>query len=516
MKQSFYYLITVTCFLFKMNPANAQTSSSLGVSGVLLTVTKTSTDENNYKFCFKIKESQVDTIKSEKEYCDYVRNPDMEKFKIVALPLLTDLLGKEFIEKNDSAIKANLETVFNDLENEDLFDKIEYGKNIYTGLSDKEIAELETKLKALRGYQNELRKSKRVGGNVKKEYYDYSVTSKSKIYEEFTNLRINKLRDLILSFTKDSIERKKLDSIRQHAPPKQVQVLEEQIKQQKIEEKEEPTPLPQVMPQGGNITKEYRSYLRSQIKRTKKEIWDKLDKREPVVSLIGNANVVASFKVLDQTQANAGFGVMVSNPSHYDFIGILTVAQTSDTISSNKIEDYGQSILTPGVRKFSFLSSFRQTSIAPLSNDRFLRRVGLAFNVNVTPYQWALKNTAGEDSAFNKVIPVSADVMFPINWVKIYKENKDISVSTDLGLTFRYIAGNADKPIKNAYLKREDSFYPGLIFGLYVKYNGLRVQFHGPMFFGKRVPGLTGGQVYASIGFIGSILSNESKVLKKK
>lgn len=240
--------------------------------------------------------------------------------------------------------------------------------------------------------------------------------------------------------------------------------------------------------------------------------------RKYQISLIGNANAVSSFKTVERSQLNAGFGIMANKPAHSEFIGILTVAQVNDTVVGT-LPDFGASVLVPGVRRFSLLTSYRLNSLFPFARNKQTRKIGLVFNANITPYNWVIKKTgenSTQDSLSVKTIPSSCDLMFSYNWGNVYEEDKDVSISYDLGFTTRFIGGNITKAERQSFLGNERKFYTGIITGLNIKYNGLRVQFYAPYIFGKRVNGLTNGQVYASIGFIGTILNSAASILKKK
>jgi hypothetical protein len=259
--------------------------------------------------------------------------------------------------------------------------------------------------------------------------------------------------------------------------------------------------------------------LEKDIKNLNREIRDLKSYRQFQVSLIGNANVISSFKIANQSQINGGFGIIVSKPNHIEFLGVFTISQANDTISSigKSSEDFGTSILIPGVRKFSLLTSFRQRQLWPTSYSNFWNKIGIAWNVNITPYNWAIRKTDNSsDSITAKLTPVAMDLMFPFNWVNIYKDGQDINVSTDFGFTARYLMGNIDADKRKVFLNNNPYFfYGGVIAGINIKFNGLRFQFHAPLLFGSHVDGLTGGQAYASMTFITTIVGSNPKSLFK-
>lgn len=261
----------------------------------------------------------------------------------------------------------------------------------------------------------------------------------------------------------------------------------------------------------------YKDYKKN-IDKLKEEINVLARKRKYDVSFIGNANVVTSFKVANQSQLGGGFGLMAHKPNRAEFIGVFTVSQANDTIigvgSTNS--DFAQSVLIPGVRRFSLFTTYRLNSLWPLGYSYFANKIGLLWNVNVTPYNWQIKNINNQDSIQAKALPVSMDIMFPFHWVSIYEPGKDILISSDFGFTARYIAGDINPDKRTSFLGNNKAFYGGLIAGLSIKYNGFRFQFHAPIIFGKQVQGLTNGQAYASISIITKIFNDVSNVLDKK
>jgi len=236
--------------------------------------------------------------------------------------------------------------------------------------------------------------------------------------------------------------------------------------------------------------------------------------RESHVSFIGAANTISSVKSIGGTQLNAGFGVEASRPSVYDFLAVITVAQTNDTIFQN---GFSASMLVPGVRKFSLLTSYRQDRIFRYSYSALLNKIGFTLNVNVTPYNWQIKKTTGTvtDTVFAHAIPAAVDVLFPVNWYTSYRHSNNISIATDLGLSFRYVFGDLNDDSRKLFLNNKTPMYAGLYLGFYLRYNNFRAQFSGPVFFGPAVPGLTNGQVYASIGFVTSFVDDLSKIVGK-
>jgi len=248
-----------------------------------------------------------------------------------------------------------------------------------------------------------------------------------------------------------------------------------------------------------------------------------LRKRDYHVSFIGNANAVTSFKIANQSQLGASIGVLAAKPGSVEFMGLLTISQSNDTISTimgHTNFDFGQSILIPGVRRFSLLTTYRSMQMFPNSYNNFCSKIGFMWNTNITPYNWqksAITIGTNTTNIINaKVVPISMDFMFPFHWVQIYKPGKEIFIATDIGLTARYIAGDVNAATLKEFLGIDKHFYAGITGGFSMRYNGLRLQFHIPIIFGERVEGLTHGQPVGSISFVASIFEDVANLLKGK
>ncbi len=234
------------------------------------------------------------------------------------------------------------------------------------------------------------------------------------------------------------------------------------------------------------------------------------NRRQNLLYLIGDANVVSSFKNANANQVNAGFGLLAVKPGYSEFFGVITVAQAQEDSTS----EYGPSVLVPGVRRFSLLTSFRQYSLFRYNRSAFLRRIGIGGDVNITPYRWV------NDSVSVKAIPFAVNLLLPYYFVHQSKPGEDYAISFDIGMSVRYIGGDlSKKDIKQFLGEGGRRWYVGPIAGINIKYNALRAQFHAPLFFVKdknRIPGLTNGQVFASIGILANLTGDLGKVFKVK
>lgn len=440
---------------------------------------KLSTDTTKFK-------NIIDTL--------YINGIDKSSFMIGVATLIDSLAtdtthGKMFLSDNKSDLEIILIQKYEEIQSSIQTSQVEFGKDEYYGLTNDEINSLLEKQEAYRKLRRDYFTIKKAQKNLPKRLI------KTKFQQEY--LRQNLIQESetnkdIVQFDTD-MSKKYSDSL--------------DLYRRKYFE------LAKVDDSYDSLIKD--KFIKLKILKT--EIRALNRNRKYTASLIGNANVVSSFKTVSGTQLSAGFGILARKPSKAEFIGILTVAQTSDTISGSGAGDFGPSILVPGVRRFSLLLSYRQNSIFPLSSSFFFQRIGFAFNANVTPYRWVIPKTAGGDSIATKILPTSFDLMVPYNWLSIYEDGKDISISTDVGLSLRWLFGDATTKNRKAFIGNAADAYFGLIGGLSIRYNGLRAQFHVPILFNKtKVEGLTGGQVIASIGFVGSILNDVSTVLKKK
>ncbi len=238
-------------------------------------------------------------------------------------------------------------------------------------------------------------------------------------------------------------------------------------------------------------------------------------RRKFVSSLVGNSNVVASFRTIERSEINAGFGMMARKAGFADFIGILTVAETNDALETDNKELFGQSILVPGVSKFSLLTSYRSYTLFRNTRRPFFKKLGIGADINITPYQWKYNIDSNTVSA--NVVPFAVNLVLPYTWILESTADKHFMISTEAGLAVRYIGGSIKKDEIKTFLGNEKRGYWGPVLGINIQYNALRAQFHAPLLItNKQVAGLTNGQVYASIGIVGSLISDLAGVIKDK
>jgi hypothetical protein len=409
-----------------------------------------------------------DTAGNLKRYdtiCTRINDLNKELYKNVIREAVKNLITQKLFDAKKDELTSIVENRYNELQAQMNTTDIFFGRDLYYGLNDDKIRELSEKKERLMAlYQR---------------YNEYEVTRFIKDDTVSVSKAVKKL-----------VDKKYLD-------------------EGDDEEISEPT---QFYKKIDTVKRQ----LKAEIDILKLSIKAISDYRKYQVSLIGNANAVSSFKTVDKSQLSAGFGILAYKPANAEFMGIITVAQVQDTVVGG-VEDFGGSVLIPGVRRFSLLASYRMNSFDPISRHPFFRKLGFATSINVTPYNWVIKKKdTQEDSLFTKAIPAAFDIMASYNWLTMYEEGKDICITTDIGFSLRHIAGGTTESERTQFLGTPKQFYAGLIAGLVIKYNGLRAQFYAPNLFGKTVKGLTGGQVYASIGFIGSILNSPASVLRNK
>lgn len=309
----------------------------------------------------------------------------------------------------------------------------------------------------------------------------------------------------VISFQKDSIKREKqrdiehFRSINKGKDVKQTDI-------DSISEKHDNTPVLQINERLYEKLVLENKLLKGDLRRIN-------SKRKFVSSLVGNSNVVASFRTIERSEVNAGFGVMARKTGFADFIGILTVAESNDALVTGNKELFGQSILVPGVSKFSLLTSYRSYAIFRSSNRPFFKKLGIGADVNITPYQWTYTEDTTSVSA--NVVPYAINIVFPYTWILESSDDKHFLISTELGLAVRYIGGSIRKDDIKLFLGNDKRGYWGPVAGISIQYNALRAQFHAPLLVtNKQVKGLTNGQVYASIGIVGSLISDITGVIR--
>lgn len=455
----------VLLFIVVSNCLYAQTTTlSFAVPRHTFEFTKISQPGGTVKICVNAVGASLDpavTVASTTE-CEYLNALDKPIFVNKVIELVRKLTDSAFVATHDSMLQKTLEAKFDSMQLKEKAEEIQFGTDEYFGLTEAEIATVLEKKKLLREKQILYRTQRKIRNTSDSKYVNLTANNDAQ--------KLQARYDGPKTESQDSLEKN-------------------------------------VLMNG----------LLAEIRILKSEIQAITERRKFKASLIGNANVVSSFRNADPTQINAGFGIRGHKPNHSEFIGIITVAQVNDTITGSTIQDFGTSLLVPGVRRFSLLTSYRLTRISPLTGRWFWKTLGFAMNVNVTPYNWAIRKADNSaDSITGKAVPTAVDVMLPINWLNIYEEGKDVLISTDIGLSLRHVAGNLNGEKRKSFLGTSRQTYAGLILGLNIRYNGLRAQFHAPILFGSRVDGLTGGQVFASIGIISNIIGDESAIFKKK
>lgn len=479
-----------------------------------LTVTPTNNGyfNINLKPIIKSEFTKIDTAS------EYIVGLQEDKYKIIIAKLVNEEWNAEiqdstvdgFLEYNDKIenIKTNLisslSSTFSDIKIKYELSKLDALTDIGYGLSENEIQNHKNYLKELGSVQNYLNTIRASEKLIKRKIKTHSsttnpdnnsvtskqITPKNDIQNnnEYLKLKNSSLK-LINYITKDAnVESAPIDVQNNHI--KQSLNLDSNILNSTID-----------------------SLLI--YKRIYRKTLYQIDKQRPyMVHLIGDARVISSFKNSKASDINAGFGLLAVKPGYSEFIGIVTVAQAYE----DSTRDFGQSILVPGVQRFSLLSRFRSYSIFKYSSSGFIKSFGLGLDVNITPFKWTKDNTTESI----KVIPIAINILAPYTWVHQSKPGQDYAISTDIGLSLRSIAGSATNDQIRDYLGINKlpklRTYIGPIFGLNVKYNALRVQFHAPLLITEnenRVQGLTNGQVYASIGIIANLTGDISKYLKK-
>ena len=140
---------------------NSQTKKqSFTIDNILFELSITGIDETNSKYCLHIKTSINKSFQPKDTVCRIVDNVDSEAFFIILSEAIKSLTADTFVVDNDTQIKRKPTEVFSKIENTEKFEKIEYGKELYLGLSEKEVEQLVIKKDSLRYYQDNYKKFK--------------------------------------------------------------------------------------------------------------------------------------------------------------------------------------------------------------------------------------------------------------------------------------------------------------------------------------------------------------------
>ncbi len=230
----------------------------------------------------------------------------------------------------------------------------------------------------------------------------------------------------------------------------------------------------------------------------------------PKFSLIGTglANFVGSQKNTHTTGATAALGFSVRNTEYQSITAIITVAETRDTVKSQKQSDFGTSLLVPGIRRFSLLVNYRNYEF--LSKNH---RWGLGLFGNVTPMIWET-NAPGNDTVpvSKTVIPMNSEVYLSyIVMDNRTKKENPVWLSLDFGTSFRYLGGDKlTATERNYFLDQNVNKWWGGFGGLDVHFNDSRAYFY-IAYNPHSTPGLSNIQAFAGITLSAKLFSSNKE-----
>ncbi len=236
----------------------------------------------------------------------------------------------------------------------------------------------------------------------------------------------------------------------------------------------------------------------------------------PNVSITGNgmANYTTSTKGITGSGAAAGFGVIVNWPSGKRINVMGTVTQTRDTIESVDVVDFAQTILVPGIRRFSIMALYRDLYALKQRSDG--SGWGWGVFVNATPVNWKTfrYSSVGSEkrdsvATISSVNPITLELF--LSNTLIYQANgrNTTRITLDMGVTAKYLGDNSMSAADHKlYLGSTQDLFAGPLLGIDLRVADSHVYFYGTYLIqGKQggVPGLTGPQLQAGLSLSATI-----------
>lgn len=232
------------------------------------------------------------------------------------------------------------------------------------------------------------------------------------------------------------------------------------------------------------------------------------------LSATGMGNYSTSTSGAKSTGAAAGFGVSVDWKDGHRINVIGTVTQTRDTIIGIDVPIFSQTVLVPGIRRFSILAIYRNLyAIKKRSNGSGM---GWGFFVNATPLNW---KTYQDTSAHGKerdtiavvqaVTPFTVELFASTTLLHDRSATNSARITLDYGLSFKYLNANGMSSRNHRlFLGSTQDFFAGPMCGLDIRIADSHMYFYGTYLFQAKqgaVPGLTGPQLHAGISLTATI-----------
>jgi len=241
----------------------------------------------------------------------------------------------------------------------------------------------------------------------------------------------------------------------------------------------------------------------------------------PVITILasGVTNYSGSTKGLNGNGATAALGAGISLKNGKRLTLMYTVAETRDTITSQEISDFGQTILVPGLRKFSILINWRDLHSSCLERLFKTTGVGVGVFVNMSPMIWKRYTASSVNStaldSLPKVVnvsPITMEAYLSYTMVENSEASNPYRLTFDLGLSSRFLGGDQLSDTEHdMFLGTTQDWFPGLVLGIDFHFGGTQLYSYMTLLDPDKagVNGLTGLQLHGGLSLSASLVSSK-------
>ena len=242
---------------------------------------------------------------------------------------------------------------------------------------------------------------------------------------------------------------------------------------------------------------------------------ERFDTRPSVkLSGVGLSNYTTSTKGVSGAGAAAGFGLSVNWKDGRRINVIGTVTQTQDTIESTETADFAQTVLVPGIRRFSIMAVYREMYALKRNADG--SGWGWGTYVNATPMNWKTfrYSSVGSDvrdsvSVVRQVTPITWELYLSRTLLFMKSWRNPCRITVDMGAAAKYLGDNAmSADDHKLFLGTTQDLFVGPLIGLDLRFADSHAYFYGTWMVQNAqggVPGLTGPQLQAGISLSATI-----------
>lgn len=228
----------------------------------------------------------------------------------------------------------------------------------------------------------------------------------------------------------------------------------------------------------------------------------------------GMSNYTTSVKGVNGAGSSAGFGVAVDWKSGRRINVMGTVTQSRDTITSIDVADFSQTVLVPGIRRFSILAIYRE--LYAISRSKNGSGKGWGVFVNATPVNWKTfsdTSSTGTErdtiSVVRAVTPFTFEVFASSTLLFDRSSANSARITFDYGISLKYLGTNGmSSKDQRLFMGTTQDFFAGPMCGIDIRIADSHMYFYGTYLFqGDKgsIPGLTGPQLHAGISLTATI-----------